>query len=70
MSIRGYFRLTPNRREYRVAFMRESDGTFEIVEHFKAADDDAANDYALNYYPSQEWYVLDDMSRNINSGAE
>lgn len=57
-------------REYRVAFMRESDGEFEVVNRFWAMDDDAANATAESLYPGQEWYVLDRAGNNINGGND
>jgi hypothetical protein len=57
-------------REYRVAFMRESDGGFDVVDRFMAPDDDGANSYAEQYYAGQEWYVLDRDGNNINGGDQ
>ena len=57
-------------REYRVAFMRESDGTFEVVDRFMAIDDAGANAYAETYYADREWYVLDADGNNINGGPQ
>lgn len=55
-------------REYRIAFVRESDGRFDAVETFMATDNAAANEYAERNYHGQEWYVLDAAGRNINGG--
>jgi len=57
-------------REYRIAFMLESDGSFEVVERFMAVNDGGANAYAETYYGDREWYVLDDTGRNINGGDQ
>jgi hypothetical protein len=51
-----------------VAFVREEDGKFEVVETFDEANDDAANRYCEDNYGEQEWYLLDSDSRNINGG--
>jgi hypothetical protein len=56
--------------EYRVAFMRESDGEFEVVETFSAVNDDAANAAAELLHPGQPWYVLDRDGNNINGGDQ
>lgn len=53
-------------KNYRVAFMLEASGEFEIVEHFAATGDDAANAYAENHYQGRPWYVLDQNGENIN----
>jgi len=54
--------------EYRIAFSMES-GEWDIIEEFEADDDSAANAYAEDHYPDDEWYVLDERGRNINGGA-
>jgi hypothetical protein len=51
--------------EYRIAYMLEATGEFEIVETFQAADDVDANAYAEENHDG-EWYVLDSTGRNIN----
>jgi hypothetical protein len=51
--------------EYRIAYMLEATGEFEIVETFEAADDAAANAYAEANHEG-EWYVLDADGNNIN----
>jgi len=51
---------------YKIALMLEGTGDFEILEHFDAPDDDAANDYATDRFPNVEWYVLDSDGNNIN----
>jgi len=53
-------------RTYSVAFVLEATGEFEIVEHFSATDDEAANAYAENNYQGRPWYVLDESGENIN----
>ena len=50
---------------YRIAYMLEATGEFEIVETFQAADDVEANAYAEANHDG-EWYVLDSTGRNIN----
>lgn len=57
-------------REYRVAFMRESDGEFEVVETVLAMNDDTANAAAELLYPGQPLYVLDRDGNNINGGDQ
>lgn len=57
-------------RDYCVAFVRESDGSFDVIERFMALDDDAANGYAAERYADRDWYVLDDAMRNINAGRD
>jgi hypothetical protein len=51
--------------DYKIAFVK-ADGTWDIVEDFKATNDDEANDYAEGNYPNTEWYVLDSCGNNIN----
>ena len=53
--------------EYRIAFAK-ADGSWDVVETFRAADNDAANEFAEDNYDDQEWYVLDASGRNINGG--
>ena len=55
--------------DYSVAFVRY-DGSWDIVETFRAAGDAAANAYAEENYGEQEWYVLDANGRNINGGVD
>lgn len=57
-------------REYRVAFVLEGDGSFEVVERFMALDDAGASAYAEQHYGDREWYVLDANGRNINGGRD
>jgi hypothetical protein len=52
-----------------VAFVREQDGKFEVVETFHEHDDDAANRYCEDNYGEQEWYLLDSEGRNVNGGV-
>lgn len=61
-----FVRLVVDGSEYRVAFMRESDGEFDVVHRFLALDDDEANAYAEARYAGQQWYVLDRDGNNIN----
>ena len=53
-------------QEYRIAFVVDSNGDWDLGETFIAADDAAANAYAEAHYPGQEWYVLDADGENIN----
>lgn len=53
-------------REYQIAFM-DWDGSFFVVHSFDACDDSAANQYAEEHFPGQEWYVLLN-GKNINGG--
>jgi hypothetical protein len=54
-------------RTYYIAYPMNSDGSWDIVERFKAAGDEAANAYADENYPNDDWYVLNAGCRNINS---
>jgi hypothetical protein len=65
-SISDFARLVTTGKEYAIAFVR-TDGEFDVVERFVAADDDAANEYAEANHAG-EWYVLDASGRNINGG--
>jgi hypothetical protein len=56
-------------KRYQVAFVREQDGEFEVVETFDEANDDAANRYCEDNYGEQEWYLLDSEGRNVNGGV-
>ena len=58
------------RRPYRIAFMLEATGDFEIVKEFEALNDDDANRYAETNYDGQQWYVLDAAGRNVNGGDQ
>jgi hypothetical protein len=51
---------------YRIAFVLESTGGWEVVEEFPAANNDAANAYAEEHYAGREWYVIDADGNNIN----
>lgn len=53
---------------YRVAFMKESDGSFEVVELFEANSNKEANNYAEENYQNEPWYLLDNNYNNINGG--
>ena len=53
--------------EYYAAFQRE-DGEFEIVREFCAHNDLHAEVLAEEWYPGQEWYLLDERKQNINGG--
>ena len=53
---------------YRVAFMKESDGSFEVVELFEADSNKEANNYAEENYQNEPWYILDKNYDNINGG--
>jgi hypothetical protein len=55
--------------EYRIAYMMEATGEFEVVETFRAASDADANAYAEANHDG-EWYVLDSAGRNINAGID
>ena len=56
-------------REYRIA-MAKADGSWDVIETFEAADDDAANAYAEQNHADSDWYVLDADGRNINGGRD
>lgn len=51
--------------EYQIAFVK-ADGSWDIVETFTAAGDDAANAWAEKRYAGRDWYVLDAAGNNIN----
>jgi hypothetical protein len=53
--------------QYKVAFVLQSTGGWDVVETFTAADDAAANAYAEQHYADREWYVLDADGENINA---
>lgn len=54
-----------DRRPYQIAFCA-SNGDWDTVERFEAADDAEANAYAERHYDEQEWYVLDEFGNDIN----
>ena len=54
-------------RIYRIAFMLESTGDFEIVETFSTSGNHAANHYARKNYDGRDWYVLNAEGENINA---
>jgi len=56
----------PSHRTYRIAFVLEATGGWDVAETFYADDDDAANAYAKDHYAGREWYVLDASGENIN----
>ena len=53
--------------EYKLAYVLESTGAWEIYDHFEAKNNEAANQYAAENYESG-WYVLDKNDKNINGG--
>lgn len=55
-------------RKYKIAYMVETTGEFEITDTFEAEDDAAANAWA-DANAEGAWYVLDADGRNINGGA-
>lgn len=57
----------PVQADYSVALVNGSDGSFEVIEQFTAESDEAANAYAEQHYPEDEWFVLDSQGRNINA---
>jgi len=52
-----------------VAFVREEDGEFEVVQWFEEANDEAANRYCEQEYSGEAWYLLDSKGRNVNGGV-
>jgi hypothetical protein len=58
-------------REYRIV-VPEGEYTegYAILETIRAANDDAANDYAEQHHADADWYVLDADGNNINSVNE
>jgi hypothetical protein len=63
-----FFRFVANvvTREYQIAFPK-TEGTWDVVETFEACGNYAANRYAEDAYPDDEWWLLCD-GRNINGG--
>jgi hypothetical protein len=59
----------PAEREYRIAYAT-TNGEWDVVETFRAIDDDAANTYAEENCSCEDWYVLDAKGRNINGGHD
>ncbi len=59
--------MTTTTQEYKIAFMVECSGAFEIVETFEAAGNEEANSYAETNYAGKDWYVLDAAGENINA---
>ena len=58
---------------YQLAFVGPGNETWDIVETFEAADDDAANAWAAaneprmeQEYDNTEWYILNARGHNIN----
>lgn len=47
-----------------------TNGEWDIVDSFAAANDAGANAYAEQHYTGDEWYVLDATGRNINGGRD
>lgn len=64
--ISDFVRVVADGSDYQIAFVRESDGEFEVGEEFVAVGDDAANEYAEKHYGGKQWYVLDRDGSNIN----
>ena len=52
---------------YYLAFQTES-GEFDIVQEFISHSNREAEKMAEEWYPGQEWYVLDEQKQNINGG--
>lgn len=69
MTIGDFILLAAEGREYRIAFVRGSDGEFVVAHRFLALDDESANAYAEERYGDEDWYVLDSTGRNINGEA-
>jgi len=53
--------------EYCAAFQNEG-GEFHIVRKFYAKSNREAESMVEEWYPGQEWYVLDERKQNINGG--
>jgi hypothetical protein len=60
----------PAQADYSVALVNGSDGSFEVIEQFTAANDAAASAYAEQHYSEDEWFVLDSQGKNINGGDQ
>lgn len=57
--------------EYQIAFEDSTTPNgWHVVETFEADSDNAANAYAEDNYPDDEWWVLDASGRNINGGRD
>ena len=53
-------------RQYKIAYMIEATGDWDIVEEFEAENDEEANRYAEAACDNDNWYVLDADNDNIN----
>lgn len=57
--------------EYQIAFTK-TDGEWDVVETFTAANEDAANEYVSEKYADdlcgEDWFILDANGKNINGG--
>ena len=51
---------------YHVAFMIETDGSFDIVESIKAYDEKDATEYVEKNYAGKDWYLLNHELENVN----
>jgi hypothetical protein len=51
-----------------VAFVREEDGEFEVVEAFDERDDRAAIRYCDQHYRGEAWHLLDSEGEHVNGG--
>jgi len=55
-------------KRYMVAFVREEDGEFEVVEAFDERDDRAAIRYCDQHYRGEAWHLLDSEGEHVNGG--
>jgi hypothetical protein len=51
---------------YHVAFMIETDGSFDIVESIKAYDEKDATEYVEANYAGKDWFLLNHELENVN----
>jgi hypothetical protein len=55
-------------KRYQVAFCREEDGEFDVVEEFHEHDDRAAIRYCDKHYRGEAWYLFDSEGKHVNRG--
>jgi len=57
-------------RRYMVAFVREEDGEFEVIEAFDERNDEAAIRYCEKHNRGQAWRLLDSEGEHVNGGVK
>lgn len=53
-------------RPYKVAFVEEGTGGFDVVEEFRAKSDELATAYAEKHYGDRPWYLLDSKGEPVS----